>query len=110
MKIRFTSMQYMDINLYKFTSTNNLFHMCVCELNTIKKQKNVILKQTLYYNTYHTLTFFADSENNTPLLPIIPTGYPNILAKPKNKLMLPLKSINIYKMLKMLVYDTYLIF
>ncbi len=28
-------------------------------------------------------TFLADSENKTPLLPMIPTGYPNILENPK---------------------------
>lgn len=32
------------------------------------------------------LTFFADSEKRTPLFPMIPTGYPNILANPQKKI------------------------
>lgn len=32
------------------------------------------------------LAFFADSENKTPLFPMMPTGYPNIRANPQEKM------------------------
>ena len=32
------------------------------------------------------LAFFADSEKRTPLFPMIPIGYPNILANPQKKM------------------------
>lgn len=32
------------------------------------------------------LAFFADSENKTPLFPMMPTGYPNIRANPQEKI------------------------
>lgn len=31
------------------------------------------------------LAFFADSENKTPLFPMMPMGYPNIRANPQEK-------------------------
>jgi hypothetical protein len=32
------------------------------------------------------LAFLADSENKTPLFPMMPTGYPNIRANPQEKI------------------------
>jgi len=32
------------------------------------------------------LAFLADSENKTPLFPMMPTGYPNIRANPQEKM------------------------